>query len=116
MGMGQRTCILILSVIFSRSRAQQETPLSLADTDLEGSSLRFSGRYFRDRLELDRDQMTRFREFNFSFRQNAREINLNLGYATTTPGTECRLAMAAVKATARQLREEEVWPMARAGA
>jgi len=69
----------IATVISSRTRAGQDTNPSEAADVPEGASLRFSGRYFRDRLELDSEQMARFREFNFVFRQNARDINIQLG-------------------------------------
>jgi uncharacterized membrane protein len=69
----------IATVIYNRNHTGQVAYYSHSATGEDGASLRFSGRYFRDRLELDRDQMTRFRDFNFSFRQNAREINLSLG-------------------------------------
>lgn len=47
-------------------------------TESENSSLRYSGRYFRDHLGLTRQQMSRFTEFNPEFRRNAREINISL--------------------------------------
>lgn len=47
-------------------------------TESESSSVRYSGRYFRDHLNLTRQQMSRFTEFNPEFRKNAREINISL--------------------------------------
>jgi hypothetical protein len=44
------------------------------DSDIE----KFSGRFFRDRLNLDASQMDKFRQFNPGFRQNARDINVEL--------------------------------------
>jgi hypothetical protein len=44
----------------------------------ESSSIQYSGRYFRDQLNLNRDQMNRFIAFNPEFRQQARNININL--------------------------------------
>lgn len=38
----------------------------------------FSGRYFRDRLNLSPEQMDRFQNFNPEFRSEAREINNRL--------------------------------------
>ncbi len=69
----------IVTIISSRARPGQDTNLQAAAPVPEEASLRFSGRYFRDRLELDSEQMASFREFNFAFRQNAREINVQLG-------------------------------------
>ncbi|NLA49934.1 MAG: hypothetical protein GX876_10800 [Bacteroidales bacterium] len=48
------------------------------ETESENTSLRYSGRYFRDHLGLTRQQMSRFTEFNPEFRRNAREINISL--------------------------------------
>jgi hypothetical protein len=42
---------------------------------------KFSGRYFRDKLNLDGNQMDRFREINPIFRQQARIINIELASA-----------------------------------
>ncbi|MFN8255632.1 MAG: hypothetical protein U0W24_08095 [Bacteroidales bacterium] len=44
----------------------------------ESESLNYSGRYFRDRLNLDREQMNQFRSFNPAFRQEVRSISINL--------------------------------------
>ncbi len=38
----------------------------------------FSGRYFRDKLNLDKAQMEKFREINSVFRQKAHDITLDL--------------------------------------
>lgn len=38
----------------------------------------FSGRYFRDKLDLDKDQMEKFRSINSDFRQKAHEVTLEL--------------------------------------
>ncbi len=45
----------------------------------EGSTTRnYNGRYFRDRLQLDADQMNEFRIINNTFRNKARAINSSL--------------------------------------
>jgi len=44
----------------------------------ESTSLRYSGRYFRDQLGLNREQMSHFSEFNPEFRRNVRDINFSL--------------------------------------
>jgi hypothetical protein len=44
----------------------------------ENTSVKYSGRYFRDQLDLSNEQMSRFVTFNPSFRQQAISINLHL--------------------------------------
>jgi hypothetical protein len=44
----------------------------------ENAPVRYSGRYFRDALNLDRTQMEKFSGFNPVFRQRAVSINLEL--------------------------------------
>lgn len=46
---------------------------------VESDAAKYSGRYFRDQLNLSPQQMNNFREFNPVFRRQAREINLELG-------------------------------------
>jgi Spy/CpxP family protein refolding chaperone len=45
---------------------------------LETDAAQFSGRYFRDQLELTDDQMDQFRDINPEFRQQARDITIHL--------------------------------------
>lgn len=45
---------------------------------LEADAEKFSGRYFRDKLNLNGEQMKQFREINPAFRQQARSITLSL--------------------------------------
>jgi len=49
-----------------------------AQRQLETDAEKFSGRYFRDKLNLNSDQMAKFREFNPVFRQQARAITIEL--------------------------------------
>jgi Spy/CpxP family protein refolding chaperone len=51
---------------------------SLNTKQLEANAAQFSGRYFRDQLGLNDEQMSLFREFNPEFRIQAREITLQL--------------------------------------
>jgi hypothetical protein len=44
----------------------------------ETASVIYSGRYFRDELNLNNEQMYKFSQFNPEFRQEARMINLKL--------------------------------------
>jgi Spy/CpxP family protein refolding chaperone len=48
------------------------------ESQSEQASGNFSGRYFRDKLNLSSNQLEKFREFNPGFRQQAREINIEL--------------------------------------
>jgi Spy/CpxP family protein refolding chaperone len=59
---------------------QSSTPNTIVtdERQLEANTEKFSGRYFRDKLNLDNDQMDRFREFNPVFRQQARAITIDL--------------------------------------
>jgi Spy/CpxP family protein refolding chaperone len=45
---------------------------------LETDAEKFSGRYFRDKLNLDGNQMDKFRKINPVFRQQARAITIEL--------------------------------------
>jgi hypothetical protein len=44
----------------------------------ENSSIQYSGRYFRDKLNLSKEQMNKFVDFNPEFREKVRGINLSL--------------------------------------
>ncbi len=69
----------ILTVIYHRHEPGHE--IAVPGSGMigeENSSVRFSGRYFRDELDLSAEQMNRFREFNPAFRQHVRDINLQL--------------------------------------
>lgn len=70
----------IATVFYNRSRNVRETTNQKAGViQPEVTSMRFSGRYFRDQLNLNSEQMERFREFNPAFRQHVRDINFELG-------------------------------------
>lgn len=45
---------------------------------IETDAAQFSGRYFRDQLDLTDDQMNVFREFNSGFRTEARDVTIQL--------------------------------------
>jgi hypothetical protein len=70
----------LLTVLYHKKQSGEEvnivssSALSISDT----ASVQFSGRFFRDQLNLSRDQMDRFTEFNLVFRKQAREINIDL--------------------------------------
>jgi len=65
-------------IIHSKSPLQKETVTAIGQVQSESTSLNYSGRYFRDQLNLSKIQMDRFTEFNPVFRQQAREINIEL--------------------------------------
>ncbi len=68
-----------VTILYNRTKSSKETTLPAGEIiQPERSSLRFSGRYFRDHLDLNRDQMTRFTEINPPFRQKARNINIKM--------------------------------------
>jgi Spy/CpxP family protein refolding chaperone len=68
-----------LTIVFQRNKALQPESVLVPDmVQSESASLKYSGRYFRDQLNLSRIQMDRFTDFNPEFRQQAREINLEL--------------------------------------
>ena len=69
----------ILTVIYNRNQSDKEeiVPES-GQVQSESASIKYSGRYFRDQLNLNSDQMARFKEFNPRFRQQVRDINIDL--------------------------------------
>jgi Spy/CpxP family protein refolding chaperone len=69
----------ILTVIYYRNTNFREESLQEGTAvQSESASMRFSGRYFRDQLNLNEEQMNRFREFNPQFRQQVRNVNYQL--------------------------------------
>jgi len=74
--------ILNISTIATIAYHQFESQKQIANTDQQQQSqqesVNFSGRYFRDKLNLSVNQMEKFKEFNPVFRQQASEINLQL--------------------------------------
>lgn len=71
---------ILATVIFNRNKsASAEVSENIPElADPETTSIEYSGRYFRDRLNLSRYQMDQFVQFNPVFRQQARNINTNL--------------------------------------
>ncbi len=83
-----------------QSGTQQTNPAQ-GQQQLETSSEKFSGRYFRDKLNLNSHQMERFREFNPVFRQQARAITIEL----TSKRKQMLLEMSALKNDTNRLNE-----------
>jgi len=68
-----------LTILIHSNNSNQSDNFNRQEQDqTESTSLNYSGRYFRDQLNLSRIQMDRFTEFNPDFRQQAREINIEL--------------------------------------
>jgi Spy/CpxP family protein refolding chaperone len=57
---------------------KSETGMLQDPKQLEANAGKFSGRYFRDQLNLTNEQMERFREINPVFRLQARDITIEL--------------------------------------
>jgi len=69
----------ILTVIYNRSKVSDDKQVSASAPRMtESSSMKYSGRYFRDALGLSMEQMKKFAEFNPEFRQKAMAINRDL--------------------------------------
>ena len=67
----------ILTVVYNNAgQGEKENVEAQAPGMSESSSVRFSGRYFRDELGLTREQMNEFSNFNPRFRREAGRINL----------------------------------------
>lgn len=67
--------VLNLSTLATFFFLQQPERDVKAPAQLETYAEKYSGRYFRDQLNLDRDQMDHFRGFNPPFRKKALEIS-----------------------------------------
>ena len=68
----------IFTVLYHRNKSENEIIYTRVPAMSESSSVRFSGRYFRDELGLTREQMNEFSGFNPRFRQEAGRINMML--------------------------------------
>jgi Spy/CpxP family protein refolding chaperone len=70
----------IATVLYNRNKSSAgEVSADLPElVEPETTSIAYSGRYFRDRLNLSRFQMAQFVQFNPVFRQQARNINTSL--------------------------------------
>lgn len=66
------------TILYQRHREVKKSQ----ETGQEGMTMKgqenFSGRYFRERLNLSNEQMNEFQKFNPGFRKEAREINARL--------------------------------------
>jgi len=69
---------LITFVYHKNQVIDTETVATPDSVKSETASVLYSGRYFRDELNLSNEQMNKFSQFNPEFRQDARAINLKL--------------------------------------
>ncbi|MEI7828628.1 MAG: periplasmic heavy metal sensor [Prolixibacteraceae bacterium] len=69
----------ILTVMYHKFQSDKAVVVTSVDTkQAEADSEKFSGRYFRDQLNLNSDQMEKFKAINPAFRPKARNITLEL--------------------------------------
>jgi Spy/CpxP family protein refolding chaperone len=69
----------ITTVFYSRYKATQNLQMTSPGRKIsERSSMKFSGRYFRDNLGLNEQQMGRFSQFNPAFRMQVQNLNFEL--------------------------------------
>jgi len=69
----------ITTIFYSRHQSMQNLPVTSSGRGIsERSSMKFSGRYFRDNLGLNVQQMNRFSQFNPTFRRQVQNINFEL--------------------------------------
>ncbi len=69
----------IITFVYHQNRPEKaeiapESGISVS----ENTSMKYSGRYFRDKLGFTREQMDKFVQFNPDFRQKVRNINVHL--------------------------------------
>ena len=69
----------LASIMYHKYQSEKTVTISTSDQkQLEADSEKFSGRYFRDQLNLSGDQMDKFKEINPAFRLKARNITIEL--------------------------------------
>jgi Spy/CpxP family protein refolding chaperone len=69
---------LITVVYHNKHTLVTEAGITADSVKSENTSVLYSGRYFRDELNLTEEQMDKFSQFNPVFRQAARAINIKL--------------------------------------
>ena len=69
----------LITVVYHKNKSVEKEIVAMPDqAKSESTSVKYSGRYFRDELNLSDEQMKRFSEFNPEFRQKVMAINRNL--------------------------------------
>ena len=70
----------LITIVYHQGQARrEEAAANQLPVVVETDAAKYSGRYFRDQLNLSPEKMNSFRELNPVFRRQAREINLELG-------------------------------------
>jgi hypothetical protein len=69
----------IITLLYTRKQEKEAGEKTFAaDSSVSVPSMEYSGRWFRDELGLTREQMREFSQFNPTFRQEVRKINIEL--------------------------------------
>lgn len=69
----------LITVVYHKNQVVEKEVITTPDSaKSENASVLYSGRYFRDELNLSKEQMYKFSQFNPDFRQKVRTINLKL--------------------------------------
>jgi len=69
----------LTTILYHKYQSEKTETVSTSDPkQLETDSEKFSGRYFRDQLKLNSEQMDKFKEMNPVFRPKARRITIEL--------------------------------------
>ncbi len=69
----------LATIMYHKYQSDKSDTISATDKQqLESDSEKFSGRYFRDQLNLSGEQMDKFKEINPAFRLKARNITIEL--------------------------------------
>jgi hypothetical protein len=69
----------LITVVYHKNQVIEQEVVATPDSiKSENASVLYSGRYFRDELNLSKEQMNKFSQFNPEFRQEVRAINLKL--------------------------------------
>jgi Spy/CpxP family protein refolding chaperone len=69
----------LVTIMYSKFQSEKVEADAQSDPkQLEADSEKFSGRYFREQLNLNREQMEKFWNMNQVFRPKAREITIEL--------------------------------------
>jgi len=90
----------LATIMYHKYQSEKTETTSVSDQkQLEADSEKFSGRYFRDQLNLSREQMDKFKEINPVFRPKARDITIGLAQKRK----QMLIEMAAVKSDTLRL-------------
>jgi hypothetical protein len=69
----------LITVMYHRNKVDEQEKIVIQDqAKSESTSVKYSGRYFREELNLSDEQMKMFSEFNPEFRQKVMAINRSL--------------------------------------